>query len=108
MPSNLRKWTYDIQVTAPAQFAARQREIIMEAAEVGARAAAAVAPVKTGRLRASLRAQPLPNGAAFGSDVFYSGFQEFGTRYIAPRRYIQHGYEQSLAYLAQRGFTRGN
>lgn len=107
MPNNLRQFSYDLRVNVPEQFRERQQEIILDAATIGAAHAVLVCPVDTGRLRASIRAQAIPGGAVMGSDVPYAGFQEFGTRKIAPRRYIQQGYEVALGYLEQQGFTRG-
>ena len=109
--ADLRQFSYHLGVEVPARFAARQRRVILAAAEVGARRAAAVAPVDTGRLRASIHAREVaaPAGdaaAAFGSDVPYAGYQEFGTSRIAPRRYIKDGYDSALAYLASQGFNR--
>lgn len=104
--ANLRQFSYDLQVSIPERFASRQSEIIIRAAEIGAARAAAVAPVDTGRLRDSIHAREVHGGAAFGSDVPYAGFQEFGTRRIRPRRYIQQGYGASLEYLAGWGFKR--
>lgn len=109
---DLRQFSYHLGVEVPARFAARQRAIIMQAAEVGARRAAATAPVDTGRLRASIHAREVAgqNGqiaAAFGSDVPYAGYQEFGTSRIAPRRYIKEGYDQAVEYLKSQGFKPG-
>lgn len=58
-----------------------------------------LAPVDTGRLRASLvyevdSASP-PMYAAVGSDVFYAPYQEFGTVHMQGRHYLQGGFEQS-------------
>ena len=114
--ADLRQFSYHIGVTLPARFAARQRSAVLAAAEIGARRSAAAAPVDTGRLRASIHAREVGVGdagarrgnvaAAFGSDVPYAGYQEFGTRRIAPRRYIQVGYERAVEYLESQGFKR--
>jgi HK97 gp10 family phage protein len=51
-------------------------------------------PVDTGRLRASIVSSGLEHDAkgAFvrvGTNVFYAGFVEFGTRYMAPQPYLR-------------------
>lgn len=53
-----------------------------------------LAPVDTGRLRASIVSSGLERDArgAFvriGTNVFYAGFVEFGTRYMAPQPYLR-------------------
>lgn len=103
--ANFDHFTYNLRVTVPERFRARQGEIILQAAELGAARAAEVAPVDTGRLKRSLRAQAVEGGAAFGSDVHYAGYQEFGTRYIEPRLYIKDGYETALRHLRSQGFS---
>ncbi len=59
------------------------------------------APVDTGRLRASIMydvdgASP-PLYASVGSDVFYAPFQEFGTRFMEGRHYLQGGADESMS-----------
>lgn len=110
--ADLRQFSYHLSVEVPARFAARQRTVILKAAEVGARRAAAAAPVDTGRLRSSIHSREVAaqNGetaAAFGSDVPYAGYQEFGTSRIAPRRYIKDGYDRAVDYLEAQGFKPG-
>ncbi len=56
--------------------------------------------VVTGRLRASIvpsveKVDHSVQGVV-GSNVTYSGFQELGTIYIAPRRYLQRAFEDNL------------
>ena len=102
--AGLREFGYEIRVEIPQVFAARQEAILFEAAEVGVARAKAVAPVDTGRLRDSIVAREYEGQAAFGSEVPYAGFQEFGTSRIAPRRYIYDGFETALDHLRNSGY----
>lgn len=56
------------------------------------------APVKTGSLRASIHKDGVTGSGknlsiTVGTDILYAPFQEFGTRYIAARRFFQRARE---------------
>lgn len=51
--------------------------------------AAGRAPRKTGALAASLRVEAGPQRALITAGVRYAGFQEYGTRYVSPKYYLQ-------------------
>jgi HK97 gp10 family phage protein len=60
-------------------------------------------PVDTGRLRASIMyeidgATP-PLYAKVGTDVFYAPFQEFGTKFMPGKHYLQGGFEDSAGTI---------
>ena len=65
--------------------------------------AKAFCPVDTGRLRASIHAEPDANGlgGTVSTNVSYAGAQEFGTRYMKAQPYLVPAYEKNrLAFLA--------
>lgn len=59
------------------------------------------APVRTGRLKASIRGRVEMFGmkGVVYSDLSYSGYVEFGTRYMQPRYYIRRAIETDSAEL---------
>ena len=82
------------------------RAEMTELGELVVRRAKALAPVRTGRLRASIEAMIAQNRTAQGrfasgfnavisTDVDYAGYQEFGTRFIRPRRFMRGAVEES-------------
>ncbi len=62
-----------------------------------------LAPVDTGRLRASITHSVdralMPQYAIVGTNVAYAGFQEYGTRHMKPSPYMRPGLEQSQAAI---------
>lgn len=56
-------------------------------------------PVKTGALRASIIPSISSSGSTVigivGTNIFYAGFQEFGTKYIKARRYLGRALEDN-------------
>ena len=63
--------------------------------------ARAYAPVRTGALRASIY-QTVTRDLVLcvGAYVYYAIFQEFGTRYIAPRYFLTRAIQENLPLLA--------
>lgn len=57
------------------------------------------APVKTGSLRASIIPSVSASGPTVigivGTNIYYAGFQEFGTKYIKARRYMGRALEDN-------------
>lgn len=76
------------------------------AAEVGVRVARQKVPVRTGRLRRSLKAELTSNGARFGSDVSYASYVEKGTSRMRAQPYLEPGKQAALSFLQQRQQTR--
>ncbi len=64
------------------------------------------APIDTGRLRASITPEIRPFGdtvqGVVGTNVVYAPFQELGTRFIRPRRYLQRAFEQASNRIKRR------
>jgi HK97 gp10 family phage protein len=65
--------------------------------------ARAYAPVRTGALRASIYATTTRNlELRIGAYVYYALFQEYGTRYIAPRYFLTRAVQENLPLLRTR------
>ena len=85
-------------------------EDLVDAARVGVAVAQRNSPFRTGRLRRDIRIIERPTSTRlsvrFGntSRVPYAIFQNFGTRFIRGRRYIQAGHRAAINYLKQRGY----
>ena len=62
------------------------------------REARIASPVDTGRLRASIQPEIATRDniiqGVVGSNVEYAGYQEFGTRYIKPRRFLGGAFDR--------------
>jgi hypothetical protein len=68
-----------------------------EAATEAARAAAAAAPLRTGRLRTNIYAQrPSENEFAITAAVPYATYVIFGTRYVKPNAFLQAALAREL------------
>ena len=85
-----------------AQMLPRARRVVRQAAEEGAHLARSYAPVRTGRLSRSYRAQrdqadSLALTYDVLSDVPYASFVEFGTRFMAPRPHLTPAMEEVRA-----------
>ena len=74
------------------------KDAVQQSALGTQREAKIASPVDTGRLRASIHAEIVTRDTviqgAVGSNVQYAGFQEFGTRYIKPRRYLGGAFDR--------------
>lgn len=66
---------------------------IREQAELMKTVAQSLAPVKTGRLRNSIYAQVEDWIAKVGASAPYAVYQEFGTRFIPPVRFLSRAIE---------------
>ena len=62
--------------------------------EMAVQKAKTYAPVRTGALRESIHFIRRGFEVLLRSRVFYAGFQEFGTRFIAPRLFITRALEE--------------
>jgi hypothetical protein len=82
-------------------------------ADAGARAARARAPVRSGRLAASIDSDATPKEAVLSVGVAYWPYVEFGTRYVQGRRMMgagidamrqaaQAAYEARMAAIIER------
>ena len=79
---------------------------LAEAADNVIASASVLVPVRTGKLRASLRRDPPAKGhrtkvvVIGGSfDVFYARFVEFGTRYMSPRRFLLRAVQRNRHHV---------
>jgi len=59
-------------------------------------------PVRTGRLRDSIYAEVQDWIIRLGAVVPYAVYQEFGTRYIRPRRFLRNALELRMPVLVNR------
>lgn len=79
-----------------ADLPARADAIARQGAEHAAESARALVPVRTGALRASIRAERTSTGHAVragGGAVDYAAYVEFGTRRMAARPYLRPAVE---------------
>jgi len=58
-------------------------------------------PVKTGFMRNNTVDRAIPGGAEVHSPAFYTGFVEFGTRYITPRLFWRPSMYASIGRLVK-------
>ena len=62
-------------------------------------------PVDTGRLRASITPDVVQRDTVVqglvGSNVLYAPYQEFGTRYMKGKRYLQRALNENAARIAR-------
>lgn len=72
-----------------------RRRTLAEALRRAESTAKRVAPVDTGRLRRDTRRR----GSGIGTTLLYGKFQEEGTRYIRPRRFIARGIQVGVNYI---------
>ncbi|MEM1551328.1 MAG: HK97 gp10 family phage protein [Candidatus Bathyarchaeia archaeon] len=85
MPSELKKRFYEVMGDIAKQIVVRAR---------------AYAPVRTGALRASIYAVVTQDLIMrVGAYVYYAIFQEYGTRYIAPRYFLTRAIQENLPLL---------
>jgi len=71
-------------------------------AEVMKNVARASCPVRTGRLRDSIFAKVEEWTVRLGAVAPYAVYQEFGTRYVQPRRFLSNAVESRMQSLVNR------
>jgi len=71
-------------------------------AEAMKNVAKASCPVRTGRLRDSIYAEVEEWIVKFGATAPYAVYQEFGTRYVQPRRFLSNAVESKMQSLVNR------
>jgi HK97 gp10 family phage protein len=98
-----------------AALPARVDAIARRGAEQTAKSARALVPVRTGALRASIRAERTPGGYAVragGGAVDYAAYVEFGTRRMAAQPYLRPALEsvqwERIARVAISGGQEGD
>ena len=72
---------------------AKVHDRMKEQAEIVKTVAQSLAPVRTGRLRNSIYAQVEDWIAKVGASASYAVYQEFGTRFIQPVRFLSRAIE---------------
>ena len=75
-----------------AAKAADAQRLAEQLGAIGADAARAAAPSRTGELAASISAEVGTNTAELGTEVGYAPFNEFGTTYMPGVRFMGAGY----------------
>ena len=75
-----------VHANVPAIFKKVKKNAEREGAGYGVERAMVYVPVRTGRLRLSIRVY---DDDSFGSDVHYAGFVEGGTRYMRAQPYME-------------------
>lgn len=83
----------------PSKVAGPKRRFLTRIALIVERNAKKRARVKTGHMRRSITYRVETNRAIVGTNVAYAPFQEFGTRYITPNRFLRGGLEDSQGSL---------
>lgn len=76
-----------------AALQARVHDRMKEQAEIMKTVAQSLAPIKTGRLRNSIYAQVENWTAKIGASAPYAVYQEFGTRFVSPARFLSRAIE---------------
>ena len=79
-----------------------KRKISEKLAEIGSlieQRARELAPVKTGRLRASIYSQLIDWTLNIGAKAPYARYVEFGTRWIRPRHFLLNAIRENLAKI---------
>lgn len=71
---------------------------LLSASEV-LREAQRLAPYRSGKLRDSISVSFRSTTAQVGSSLYYAKYQEFGTRYIKPRRFLRGALEARREYI---------
>lgn len=71
-------------------------------AEAMKNTARARCPVRTGRLRDSIFAKVEEWTVKIGATAPYAAYQEFGTRYVRPRRFLSNAVESRMQSLVNR------
>jgi HK97 gp10 family phage protein len=80
-------------------------QLMDEAASVASTEAKRLAPVRTGRLKKSIRKSHTQQGEyRVGSNVPYSGFVEYGTSKMAAQPFLRPAMEKANAHLNARAF----
>lgn len=80
---------------SPLHVAPARRRFLTRVALIVERNAKKRARVRTGHMRRSITYQVQGDRAIVGTNVKYAPFQEFGTRYITPNRFLRGGLEDS-------------
>jgi HK97 gp10 family phage protein len=57
------------------------------------------APYRSGRLRDSIAVSFSSSAAQVGTSLYYAKYQEFGTRYIKPRRFLRGALDARRDYI---------
>jgi hypothetical protein len=85
LQESLQSFGAAVEVHLPAAV-----ETLQKLGEEARGNAADEAPVKTGFLRASIQMVPTDDGCFVTAGAGYSGFQEYGTKKIAPKFFMRH------------------
>jgi HK97 gp10 family phage protein len=89
--------TYQKAVRAMQRDLAKLEPVVKDAVLGTQRQARIEAPVDTGRLRASIMGEIVSGDrvvqGVVSSNVVYAPYQEFGTRFIYPRRYLGNAFD---------------
>ena len=80
---------------SPSKIAAPKHRFLTRIALIVERNAKKLARVKTGHMRRSIAYRVERDRAIVGTNVKYAPFQEFGTRYITPNRFLRGGLDAS-------------
>jgi HK97 gp10 family phage protein len=108
MPAALRaEWKglkeYSLMVKRlPEELQKEAKGILSEGGHVGLQYSSSVVPVKTGRLRGSLRfRQEFGLRTVLSADTPYARFVEFGTRRMRAQPYLRPGLQRAVDYIRE-------
>ena len=86
----------------PEELQKEAKGILSEGGHAGLQHSSAVVPVKTGRLRGSLRLrQEFGLRTVLSADTPYARFVEFGTRRMRAQPYLRPGLQRAVDYIRE-------
>lgn len=96
--SEVRELARDL-AAAPGKIQRRAPEAIRTTANAIQRDARRLAPRLTGALRNSIRSDIGALSATIGTDLYYAGYQEFGTSKMSPNPYMRPAFARNIGRL---------
>jgi len=92
----------ELIANAPAELEYIIKNILVQEGVMIASEAKDNAPVKTRELRDSIHSAPTVSGATVTSGLHYAKYQEYGTKYMAPKNFMKNALESAKPRIRQR------
>ena len=85
-----------------------QTRVLNHAKQKGVNTAKREAPKRTGTLERGIKGVNTPRGFAIGvpNSIEYAKYQEFGTKYIKAKRFMEKGMDAAVNEIIRAGYTR--